>query len=200
MRLLRTEVLFDHVSGEVRPAWMDIAAAEVAAAVATVEWPPSSGSFTLNPTRKANGVVPIKKGFQLALASEGWSMEHTMSLGAGISPGPIDAVRQFPEGLFAVEWETGNISSSHRSLNRMALGILSGRLIGGLLVLPSRAMYEFLTDRIGNFREIAPYFPIWKALQIIPPRGYLAVVEVEFDRLDATVPLISKGTDGRALL
>jgi len=78
------------------------------------------------------------------------------------------------------------------------VGLLTGKLIAGVLVLPSRAMYNFLTDRIGNYREIKPYFPIWKALHASFP-GYLAVIEVEHDLTSREVPLIQKGTDGRAL-
>mgnify|MGYP001384727261 CR=1 FL=1 len=57
-------------------------------------------------------------------------------------------------------------------------------------------MYNFLTDRIGNYQEIAPYFPVWKSLNI--DRGYLAVIEIEHDFEDENSLLISKGTDGWA--
>ncbi|WP_197484920.1 hypothetical protein [Methylomonas koyamae] len=98
--------------------------------------------------------------------------------------------------IFALEWETGNISSSHRALNKMVLGILKGALIGGILILPSRNMYKYLTDRIGNFQEILPYFPTWKNMEI--SNGYLAIIEIEHDFKDTNAPLIPKGTDGWA--
>ncbi len=200
MKLLRTEILFDHVTnGGVPPAWINEVRSDIAEAVEAIKWPPHSGIFTLNPTLKGNGVPSIKEAFQKVLEKNGWNLEHRMSLGKGISPGPIDAVRRFDAGLVGIEWETGNISSSHRSLNRMALGIMTGNLIAGVLVLPSRAMYRFLTDRIGNYQEIEPYFPVWRALET-SRQGFLAVVEVEHDATAVNVPLISKGTDGRALI
>jgi hypothetical protein len=54
-----------------------------------------------------------------------------------------------------------------------------------------------LTDRIGNFAEIEPYFPVWKNLNI--SSGVLGVIEIEHDDLSLDVPPIRKGTDGRAL-
>jgi hypothetical protein len=99
--------------------------------------------------------------------------------------------------LLCVEWETGNISSSHRALNKMCLGILKGVLIGGVLILPTRKMYGYLTDRVGNFSEIEPYFPFWRHLQF--PEGILAVIAIEHDAVSLDVPRIPKGTDGRAL-
>jgi hypothetical protein len=112
-------------------------------------------------------------------------------------PGPMDAVFAVGTQLFCVEWETGNVSSSHRALNKMALGILNGVLIGGALILPSRAMYRYLTDRVGNYDEIEPYFPLWKSLKV--GRGLMVVFEIEHDAVSRDVPRIKKGTDGRAL-
>ena len=122
-----------------------------------------------------------------------------MSLGTRIKPGPIDAVKKLNNGLhFAVEWETGNISSSHRAMNKLAIGLLDNVLSGGILILPSRDMYKFLTDRIGNFPEIEPYFSMWKNLSL--ESGYLAVIEIEHDELSEATPFIPKGKDGWALI
>jgi hypothetical protein len=99
--------------------------------------------------------------------------------------------------FFAVEWETGNISSSHRALNKMAVGLIEKVIEGGILILPSRDMYYFLTDRVGNFSELEPYFPVWKNLNI--SEGVLAIIEIEHDAISMEVSPIKKGTDGRAL-
>ncbi len=80
----------------------------------------------------------------------------------------------------------------------MALGIIKGILLGGILILPTRELYQYLTDRIGNFRELAPYFPMWKALHC--DEGFLAVIAVEHDGASTEVPRIRKGTNGRALV
>ena len=199
MKLLKTVSLFDYVkSNGDHPDWFREVERDIAVAVEAVKWPVESDKFILNPTKKGNGVVPIKKGFQNSLEREGWILEQPMTLVDGVRPGPIDAAKQMPAGLVAVEWETGNISSSHRAMNKLAIGISNGSLIGGILVLPSRSMYNFLTDRIGNFRELSPYFPLWRNLQL--GRGFLQVVEVEHDGVSNEVPLIKKGTDGRALI
>jgi len=61
-------------------------------------------------------------------------------------------------------------------------------------------MYDYLTDRVGNFRELCPYFDVWKKANYEMEEGYLAVVEIEHDGLTADEKyLIKKGTDGRAL-
>ncbi len=115
---------------------------EVKIAVKAVVWPEGSDLFTLYPEKMANGVVPIKKEFIHVLVQQDWMLEHRMSIASRIRPGPIDAVKKLPNGkFFAVEWDTGNISSSHRALNKMAVGLLDGVLAGGILILPSRDRY-----------------------------------------------------------
>jgi len=132
------------------------------------------------------------------LALYGWDLETPVDIATLKRPGPLDATYKVGNKLFAVEWETGNISSSHRAMNKMALGILKGILIGGLLVLPTRELYQYLTDRIGNFRELAPYFPLWRSLKC--KEGYLGVLAVEHDFASTDVPRIPKGTNGRHAL
>ena len=110
----------------------------------------------------------------------------------------MDATCKVKDRLFCIEWETGNISSSHRSINKMALGIQKKILIGGVLILPTYEMAQYLTDRVGNFRELSPYFPLWKSITVT--EGLLLVIAIEHDAVSDTVPRIKKGTDGRALL
>ncbi len=71
-------------------------------------------------------------------------------------------------------------------------------VLGSALVLPSRKIYPYLTDRIGNFEELEPYFDVWRAVAI--QEGFLAIFVVEHDAIDSNVPRITKGTDGRALI
>jgi hypothetical protein len=167
---------------------------EIKTAIAGVTWPPESRLFTINPTPKGNGVDPIKKNFLAHLASRGWQTETRMGIGA-IRPGPLDAVKKLKDGKhFAVEWETGNISSSHRALNKMVMGMQSGELAGGALVLPTRNLYRYLTDRIGNFEEIAPYFSLFRSHA--KSGGLLAVFAIQHDAESPTASLIPKRTDG----
>lgn len=111
----------------------------------------------------------------------------------------LDAIKELSKKkLFGVEWETGNISSSHRALNRLLLGNLKHGLIGGALIVPSRDLYKFLTDRIGNFAELTPYLELWKG-RAGWSHGVLAIIVIEHDGIDPSAPLIKKGTDGNAL-
>jgi hypothetical protein len=100
-----------------------------------------------------------------------------------------------------VEWETGNISSSHRSLNKMCLALMGGLADAGVLVVPSFYLYPHLTDRIGNIRELQPYFYFWSSVGQLISKGLLAVIEVEHDELFKSTDLrnfIPTGDDGNA--
>lgn len=171
---------------------------EVHAAIQAVCWPPGNDQFIIYPEKQGNGVKPIKEGCMTALYDLGWRHEKRMSIVVNTGPGPVDAVKTLPDSRqFVLEWETGNVSSSHRALNKIATGLLEGVIVGGILIVPSRKMYYWLTDRIGNFREIEPYFPMWRDVTV--DEGVLAVIEVEHDGTSQDVPRILKGTDGRAL-
>ena len=197
MKILRTEFLIK--KGKfARSKEFESILTEIYEAIHSITWPENSKKFTLYPVKKASGVVPIKKNFVKSLEENGWKGEYRMKIASRLRPGPVDSVKFLPGNrYFAVEWETGNISSSHRAINKMAIGLLDGVIEGGVLILPSRDMYQYLTDRIGNFAEIEPYFNIWKNLKI--SNGLLAVIEIEHDGLSEDVPPIRKGTDGRAL-
>ncbi|MFH1933721.1 MAG: hypothetical protein ABIN18_19360 [Pseudomonadota bacterium] len=201
MKIVRSEVLINAGKFSTSPGWHQIHK-QIIDAIMSVEWPPGSGSFTLfdQPGKKrgeGNGVKPIKDACMRHLKSQGWSLETAVDIATVIRPGKMDATISESNKLFCVEWETGNISSSHRAINKMALGLIQNILIGGVLIVPTRKMYKYLTDRVGNFRELEPYFPLWR---IIPVKdGILAVIAIEHDAVSKTVPRIEKGTDGRAL-
>jgi hypothetical protein len=171
-------------------------------AIGAVDWPEGSGSFTIfpEPGKKrgaGNGVTPIKGGLMKRLERAGWKLEQRLPIAARRQPGKIDAVLRTEAGPVALEWETGNISSSHRALNKMAIGLLHGALAAGVLVVPSRALYRFLTDRIGNWDELEPYLDLWRSIPV--KQGVLEIVVIEHDATSTSVPRILKGTDGRAL-
>lgn len=128
----------------------------------------------------------------------GWSLETPVFVREVERPGKVDALRTTSFGPFVLEWETGNISSSHRALNKIALGLLRNILAGGVLILPTRFLYPYLTDRVGNYEELRPYFPVWQNIPI--EKGLLMLITIEHDSVDRSVPFISKGTDGRALI
>lgn len=174
----------------------------ITSAIAATQWPPGSGRFVLYDERgkergRGNGVKPIKQSFMNYLESLGWEREKRIEGALPKGIGKVDARYAVRDKWFCLEWETGNISSSHRALNKMSLGMLCGALVGGALILPTRSMYKYLTDRVGNFAEIEPYFPLWRSLNL--RTGLLVVIAVEHDAVSRDVPRIPKGTDGRAL-
>ncbi len=143
--------------------------------------------------------------FVLKLVELGWKPEQKYPRKekerAILLPGAFDAWLDLTlENLapFVVEWETGNVSSSHRALNKMAMAMQADRISGGILVLPTRPLAKFLTDRIGNYEELVAYFSYWSGLTV--SSGYLGVMAVEHDATSTAVERIKKGTDGRALI
>jgi len=196
MKIIHPELIISQGPFAQSKEWENINR-DIIGAIQSIEWPPGSGSFTLYDEPKSNGVKPIKFACMQTLKSLGWKLETPVDIAMVKRPGKMDATLQTKDRLFCVEWETGNISSSHRSINKMALGIIKDVLIGGVLIVPTRKMYTYLTDRVGNFPEIEPYFPLWKSLRV--DEGLLAVIAIEHDAVSKEVPRIPKGTDGRAL-
>lgn len=175
---------------------------------------------------RRNGVNPIKAQFQERMRhSPQWKAEHPLSLdqhfadATGISwmtypdlvpladklhssVGDLDFWGIADNQRVAIEWETGNISSSHRSLNKLCLALLAGLLDVCVLIVPSRSFYRHLTDRIGNWQELGPYLAYWRKIgELGVKRGLLAISIVEHDELvtdDADFPFISVGLDGRS--
>jgi hypothetical protein len=179
---------------------------EIQEAIQQVRWPVGADDFAIFPesgkkSGQGSGVLPIRTGFIVELDRSGWIEEAPFPIeivGKDSSKfGKMDAAKAFDDELpFTVEWETGNISSSHRAMNKMCIGLVEGALSGGVLVVPSTNFAKYLTDRIGNIRELRPYFSLWA--NVVVERGYLGVIVVEHDRTDLTVDRIRKGTDGRA--
>lgn len=204
MQIRQVELLLNQGPFAQSKDW-ELVLAEVYGAIQAIEWPKGSGGFyfqngsTGRGHGEGNGVVPIKDAFCIYLESMGWHRETCVDITTLNRPGPIDVTKKIEGvGVVAVEWETGNISSSHRAVNKMAIGILKKVLVGGVLVLPTRAMYRYLTDRIGNFEELAPYFSLWKSLSV--QNGVLAIIGIEHDGTRPDASRIPKGTDGRALI
>ena len=97
-------------------------------AIRGVDWPPGSGKFTIYPESgkkrgKGNGVTPIKNGLMVELKSQQWVIEGKAKNEIGQQLGDYDAVLETQSGPVVLEWETGNISSSHRSMNKMIMNL-----------------------------------------------------------------------------
>ncbi|WP_353056258.1 hypothetical protein [Priestia koreensis] len=58
-------------------------------------------------------------------------------------------------------------------------------------VVPS---FPYLTDRIGNYEELVPYFNLWWNVNI--EKGFLEIISIEHDGLGDDAPIIEKGKDG----
>lgn len=115
--------------------------------------------------------------------------------------GQFDFMTTGPDGLkIAIEWETGNISSSHRSMNKLAIALANRLIDVGVLIVPSRSLYEHLTDRIGNIQELSGYLELWHGLGALIHSGVLAITVVEHDELtdNPTIPYLVMGKDGNA--
>lgn len=182
---------------------MALAWSDVEEAVACTDWPHGTGKFTIYPESgkkrgQGNGVKFIKKPCLQKLNNNGWEIERLPDIGSSVlRTGDLDALKLTNEGYVAFEWETGNISSSHRALNKLFLTMQETNTIGSFLVVPSNNLKQYLTDRVGNIGELEPYFPLWKNLPGI--KGALRIVVVEHDATSFEVPRIPKGTDGRAV-
>lgn len=205
MKIIRTETLISVGTFANSPQWKRLQAF-LCSAIKRVEWPLGSGQFTIYPQsgkkkNEGNGVKPIKDGLIQELKVKGWTLEG--SPGKSLLPDAPDPLKRLDAilhvkgfGTVALEWETGNISSSHRTLNKMALGLLHGWLVCGILIVPTRNFAYYLTDRIGNMEELEPYLELWRSLPC--QNGILQIIAVEHDDTSLDVPKIPKGTDGRA--
>lgn len=200
MKIVRVETLISSGPFAKSESWFTVRNA-LFKEIRAVDWPRGSGEFTIHPQSgkrrgEGNGVRPIKDGLIAKLKRNGWKTEEPLPLAVAARPGKLDAVLYAGRGAIALEWETGNISSSHRALNKMALGLMTGTLLAGVLVVPSRKLYRFLTDRVGNFDELEPYLDLWKSIPC--KNGVLELVVIEHDAESTRVRRIPKGTDGRA--
>lgn len=171
-------------------------------AIKRCEWPLGTGSFTIYPQSgkkrgEGNGVLPIRNEFVKFLEGKGWLIEGPAKNALGAALGDFDAVLPGPEKPIVVEWETGNISSSHRSMNKLTMLVSSGIISAGILAVPSRRLYVYLTDRVGSIQELEPYFGLWKSVPCTS--GVLEIVVFEHDAESYSVPKIPKINAGRAL-
>ena len=142
MKIVQIEPIIDAGEFSHSDEWKRLRG-QITQAIKSVQWPPGSGSFTLydEPGKKrgkGSGVKPIKQACMNKLESLGWQLETPIDIATVVRPGPMDATIQVRDHLFCVEWETGNVSSSHRAINKMALGILKK-----ILMPIKRRLYDF---------------------------------------------------------
>lgn len=228
MKCLRTIILFDRGDILKEQDWQ-VFHKSYSQCIAKIDHPAGGGSFTLRRKLQApggqwkrNGVGYLKSRFFGHMKDdEGWEPEGRVDLGKNRKkPSFIlyPSLQQYEEPItsnfggfdfvthgdggrkIAIEWETGNISSSHRSMNKLVIALKSGVIDIGVLIVPSRALYDHLTDRIGNIGELSGYLEMWADAGDAIERGLLAVTVVEHDHLtnDIDFPYLPRGNDGRA--
>jgi hypothetical protein len=228
MKWLRTLVLFDQGGVMDSTDWSNVHESYVRS-IRRIDHPVGSGSLTLRRKEQRtkdqwtrNGVPYLRTRFlQHMLRDEGWHAEGIMTLAPDrrqptikLYPskedhrepvssefGGFDFVTKTDSGTrVAIEWETGNISSSHRSMNKLAIALANDVIQVGVLIVPSRPLYEHLTDRIGNINELSGYLGMWEKLKVGVNRGLLAITVVEHDHLtsDPTASYLPVGRDGRS--
>lgn len=228
MKWERTIVVFDKGGIAQTEEWCTFHDSYVNA-IRSVDFPRGSGELVLRPKAKnaagkwdRNGVKYLKERFVEAMRSDQrWTIEDDFTIHTNLSApdlrrypgleahaepvtggfGEFDFAAISPTGFkIAVEWETGNISSSHRSLNKLTIALSTGQVAAGVLIIPTRALYRFLTDRIGNVNELSPYLRFWNQCQSQVYRGLLAITVVEHDRQtdNPNHPLLPRGNDGNA--
>jgi hypothetical protein len=224
MKWLKTMVLFSQGGVVNSTAWSKAHESYVRA-IRKIDHPRGSGALTIRAISKdkqlRNGVTFLKHQFVEHMKHEAWLTEVPIAITSAHSPpqllsypdmashfepiggkfGGFDFMSMTPDGTrLAIEWETGNISSSHRSLNKLVIALSNGDIQAGVLIVPSRDLYGHLTDRVGNLSELSPYLTFWKRTGALVDKGLLAISVVEHDALsnDPTLPYLKLGTDGRA--
>ncbi len=158
---------------------------------------PGEDVFILNNTSKnCNGVVPVKERcYQILEEKYLWYREKPLYYfhDDAQKGGPIDVYKEFqmPRGLFraGLEFETGNISSAHRSMNKLCVGCQKGEIDLAMLMMPIKRMSYYLTDRVSNYEELEPYFTLLDSYPFI-----VFGFDAEVYRNQA--PFLPKGRDG----
>ena len=97
MKIGREKALFRSLSSDLEEH-VDHSLSEIRRAIAEVDWPEGSGSFTIFPERKGNGVKPIKAKCMAYLQERGWVLEERMKITGENRPGRklSSQMRQFP--------------------------------------------------------------------------------------------------------
>lgn len=229
MKWLRTIILFDKGNIVSSADWSYLHNS-YKNAIEKIDFPEGTGKLKLRKKIKTpnsqwlrNGVVYLKIRFlKEMIDNEGWTPEVLVGLSRSRKQSPLKlypSLRDYNEPItsdfggfdffthgpkgksrVAIEWETGNISSSHRSMNKLAIALEKEVIDIGILIVPSRALYEHLTDRIGNIGELSGYLSMWASSGSAVKRGLLAITVVEHDELtdDEGHPYLPTGNDGRA--
>ncbi|MBK0072361.1 restriction endonuclease [Bacillus sp. S56] len=170
---------------------------EVKTSICSPIWPMDSDIFIINNTEKnCNGVVPIKELCYIMLEETyNWYREKPLDVLKleKKKGGPIDVYKEFNQDgdlqRVGMEFETGNISSAHRSMSKLRLGLKRGEIDLAIILMPVKQLAYYLTDRVSTFEELEPYFELAEGQPFI-------FIGFNAEAYDSNVPLIPKGKDG----
>lgn len=146
-----------------------------------------------NSVKNGNGVVPLKEPcYQMLEETYGWYREKPLEV-LSEKGGPIDIYKSFGRGenelKVGIEFETGNISSAHRSMNKLHLGVLRSELDMAVLLMPMHQLSYYLTDRVSNYEELKPYFPLIEDSPFI-------MIGFDVEEYSPEAEYLPKGPDG----
>lgn len=146
-----------------------------------------------NSSKNCNGVVPIKEGcYQLLEEQYEWFREKPLD-SFSEKGGPIDVYKEFYNESsvlrVGLEFETGNISSAHRSMNKLAIGIVNNDIDFAALIMPVHNLSYYLTDRVSNYEELEPYFSLVNNSTFI-------FLGFDAEDYNSSYPILPKGKDG----
>lgn len=74
-------------------------------------------------------------------------------------------------------------------MNKLCVGIKKGELDLAMLMMPTKNMSFYLTDRVSNYEELEPYFLL---LDEVP----FVVFGFDAEEYSVDAPLLPKGKDG----
>lgn len=110
-----------------------------------------STKFEINSSAKnCNGVVPVKEPiYEMLEFHYLWFREKPLQYFKDTQKGgPIDVYKEFSTNSqpfnVGLEFETGNISSAHRSMNKLRVGIKHGDLDMAFLIMPVKQLAYYL--------------------------------------------------------
>lgn len=143
--------------------------------------------------KNCNGVVPLKEPcYRMLEEAYGWYREKPLEV-LSEKGGPIDVYKSFvvAEGCLNVglEFGTGNISSAHRSMNKLNLGVHNKELHLAVLMMPMHRLSYYLTDRVSNYEELRPYFSLVSDVPFI-------MIGFDVEDYSSIAPYLPKGRDG----
>ena len=74
-------------------------------------------------------------------------------------------------------------------MNKLSLGLHNGELDLAVLMMPMHKLSYYLTDRVSNYEELKPYFPLVSEIPFI-------MIGFDVEEYSVKVECLAKGKDG----